>query len=204
MRTATYLGSVNLYDEKGRLIQQQTNNITGAVDVLTTQFDWSGKVLRSHQHQKKAGTNPKEYIVLNKYSYDHAGRLLNIKKVFTAGGIAGPEKTIVQNTYDELGQFKTKKLGQQISNPALPIESLVYDYNIRSWLLGVNRDYIKDLNSTNYFGFELGYDKPNTLIPNSQYQIPQYNGNISGTIWKSKGDLEKENMIFLMMQLTGF
>ncbi|MBK7883011.1 MAG: hypothetical protein IPJ81_03760 [Chitinophagaceae bacterium] len=194
--TADYLNTVMFYDEKGRLIQQQSTNVTGAIDIITTQYDWSGKVLRSHQHQKKAGLNPKEYQVLNKYSYDHAGRLLNIKKVFTAGGLATPEKTIVQNSYDELGQLKTKKLGQQISNPALPIESLVYDYNIRSWLLGVNRDYVKDANSTNYFGFELGYDKPNTIINATNYTNPQFNGNISGTIWKSKGDEQKRKYDF--------
>jgi hypothetical protein len=145
--TTTYLGIVNLYDEKGRLIQSQGNNITGGTDVITTQYDWSVKILRNHQYQKKAGNNPKEYQVLNKYSYDHAGRYQILKKTFTVAGIATPEKIIVTNTYDELGQLKTKKLGQQTTNPALPIESLTYDYNIRSWLLGVNRDYVKDVNT---------------------------------------------------------
>ena len=69
------------------------------------------------------------------------------------------------------------------SNAGLETEN--YAYNIRGWLLGINRDYVKDGNSSNYFGFDLGYDKSGVL---GTYNTLQYNGNISGTIWKSKGD----------------
>ena len=71
------------------------------------------------------------------------------------------------------------------NNNVIGLETEIYDYNIRGWLLGVNRDYVKDGNSNNYFGFDLGYDKSGIL---GTYNTPQFNGNISGTIWKSKGD----------------
>jgi hypothetical protein len=39
-----------------------------------------------------------------------------------------------------MGQLKTKTLGGNL-------ETQTYDYNIRGWLLGMNRTYVKDLNS---------------------------------------------------------
>ena len=49
----------------------------------------------------------------------------------------------------------------------------------------------------NYFGFDLGYDKANNnIIGNQTYANPQYNGNIEGMVWKSKGDGEKRKYDF--------
>src|SRR5690606_7413145 len=96
--------------------------------------------------------------------------------------------------YDALGQLKTKKLAPDHIPPSggQGVETLAYDYNIRGWLLGTNRDYARDANNDHYFGFDLGYDKTNNnLIGGKTYTAAQYNGNISGTIWKSKGDGEK-------------
>jgi hypothetical protein len=74
----------------------------------------------------------------------------------------------------------------------------VYDYNIRGWLLGVNRNFIKDA-SASKFGFELTYDKQTSIIDNNTattYTKAQYNGNIGGMIWKSVGDLKKRKYDF--------
>jgi hypothetical protein len=35
---------------------------------------------------------------------------------------------------------------------------------------------------------ELGYDKLTSIINTTSYVAAQYNGNISGTVWKSAGD----------------
>ncbi|MBL0335913.1 MAG: hypothetical protein IPP73_11615 [Chitinophagaceae bacterium] len=67
----------------------------------------------------------------------------------------------------------------------------MYDYNIRGWVLGMNRDYVKDTTSTSHwFGFDLGYDKTNFTVNGSgkSYAASQYNGNITGTLWRSTGD----------------
>lgn len=99
-------------------------------------------------------------------------------------------KTILQNEYDQLGLLKKKTLG------ANNLENLNYEYNIRGWLLGMNRQYAKDA-GTNYFGFDLGYDKAdNNIIGSQLYTIPQFNGNIEGMVWKSKGDGEKRKYDF--------
>ena len=179
-----YLYTASFYDNKGRVIQIQSINITGGKDISTTQYSWDGKAIRNYTEHQKNGTLPQNYTVLTKMDYDHAGRLLTVKKTFNGG----TEKTIATNTYNELGQLKTKTLGSSIEN-------LTYDYNIRGWMLGMNRDFLKDIGS-NYFGFELGYDKAPTIITGATYAVQQYNGNISGTIWKSKVDNEKRKYDF--------
>ena len=174
-----YLYTVNFYDEKGRVIQIQSINITGGKDFSTTQYSWDGKAIRNYTEHQKSGTLPQNYTVLTKMDYDHAGRLLTIKKTFNGG----TEKTIATNTYNELGQLKTKALGSSI-------ETLTYDYNIRSWLLGVNRNYltVQAQGGTNKFGFELAYDKATSQTAQNYTAALQYNGNIAGMAWKSDGD----------------
>ncbi|NML23885.1 hypothetical protein HHL16_23595 [Pseudoflavitalea sp. G-6-1-2] len=190
------LATVNFYDDKDRLIQTRSQNITGGVDVVTTQYSWSGQPLVVVQKQEKAGINPQTHIIVTKMEYDDLGRVLNIKKTIssTINGIVltKPEQVIVSNEYDALGQLSKKILGG-----ANIIDSLRYEYNIRGWLLGTNRSYAKDVHPNNYFGFDLGYDKVNNgLIGNQTYTAAQYNGNISGTVWKSRGDGEKRKYDF--------
>ncbi len=174
-----YLYAVNFYDEKGRVVQTQGINITGVKETATTQYDWSGKAIRSYLQHSKGGTLPQNYTVLSKMDYDHAGRLLTFKKTFNGG----TEKAIATNTYDELGQLKTKALGTSVEN-------LAYDYNIRGWLLGMNRGYLsyKGQGASNKFGFELVYDKQGSFTGQNYTATQQYNGNIAGMAWKSDGD----------------
>lgn len=192
--TNTFLYTVHIYDEKGRVIQVKRTNTSGGTDIATTQFDFSGKAIRTHVKHEKAGTYANTYQLLTKLSYDHAGRLLTVKKKVSSNITASAaEKTIVENSYDELGQVKSKKLGADY-NSGGGLETLAYDYNIRGWLLGANRDYAKSASTgTGWFGFDLGYDK--TIIasgstPLGSYAQGAYNGNITGTVWKSRGDHE--------------
>ena len=207
--SSQYLYTVMFYDDRNRPIQVQSINASGGKDIITTQYDFSGKPLRNLLQHQKNGSNAQSHLVLTKMDYDHAGRLLTIKKSVNSNigtaTVVVPEKTIVQNSYDELGQLKTKKIGTKPGSTS-ELETLNYDYNIRGWMLGMNRDFVKDVNSTNYFGFDLGYDKPASLISGTNYANPQYNGNIEGTIWKSKGDNEKRKYDFIydnVNRLTG-
>ncbi len=190
-----YIYSVNFYDDHYNVVQTQTVNITGGKDIVTSQFDFSGKKIRSLIQHQKSGPNSQSHLILTKAQYDHSGRLLAIKKTVNSNvngqSIIVPEKTILQNTYNELGQLKTKKIGNNASGAEL--EALNYEYNIRGWILGVNRDYLRDDGSAGYtdkhFGFELGYDKYNAAgAPNMGFYSLQYSGNIAGAIWKSAGD----------------
>ena len=199
--TTTYLYTVNLYDEKGRLVQVKSKNITGGADLVTTQYSWAGQPLVSIFKQVKAGTNTQTTVTVSKMIYDDLGRLVQTdKKVqntnVNSNALPASYTTISKNEYDALGQLKKKKLAPAYNSNA-GLETLTYDYNIRGWMLGANRDYAKDANNNNYFGFDLGYDKANNnIIGNQVYTNPQYNGNIEGMVWKSKGDGEKRKYDF--------
>ncbi|HEV7332740.1 MAG TPA: DUF6443 domain-containing protein [Flavisolibacter sp.] len=190
---ADFLHTVTLYDEKGRVIQVKSTNVSGGTDVATTQYDFSGKVLRTHVKHQKSGSQANIYQVLTKMGYDAAGRVLTVKKRVnnnTSGNTT--DKTVMSNSYDELGQLKTKALGTNPLNTSTALENLTYDYNIRGWMLGLNRAYLKNNNAAGfeqrYFGFELGYDKSATTPGTTGFGYVQYNGNIAGVIWKSRGD----------------
>jgi RHS repeat-associated protein len=203
--TSNFMYSVSYYDSKDRAIQTQTTNLAEGLDVVSTQYTWAGQPFMVVQRQQKLGANTTENIQVTKYLYDDLNRVASIRKTVTTvvGGISQtiPEIEIVKNEYDRLGQLKNKKLGKKKEASgnygSEALESMEYDYNIRGWLLGANRDYARDANSNNYFGFDLGYDKVNNnLIGGQQYLAPQFNGNISGMVWKSKGDGEKRKYDF--------
>jgi RHS repeat-associated protein len=178
-----YISSCSIYDDKGRIIQVQSINYTGALDVITNQYNFAGNLLRSHLHHLKGGSNPQTIDMATKNIYDDLGRLSSIEKNINNSGW----KAVNSMTYDALGQLKTRKLSPAL-NDNTGLETLTYEYNIRGWLLGANREYAKDPNSTtNYFGFDLGYDKQ-PIAQIGSYAGPQYNGNISGMVWKSRGD----------------
>lgn len=210
--SSQYLTTVMIYDDKGRPLQVKTINITGGEDVATTQYSWSGQPLITVQQQVKAGTNAQTTVTVTQMGYDDLGRVVKVEKKVsnsnvtvnsTPGGMPNDFTTVSTNEYDKLGRLKRKTLGTKkdvngnIINPRQYIEDIAYDYNIRGWMLGANRDYAKDNNTSNYFGFDLGYDKANNgIIGSSTYAIPQYNGNIEGMVWKSKGDGEKRKYDF--------
>jgi len=194
--TSTYLYIVSFYDEKGRIIQVQSTNITGGVDIVTTQYTWAGQPLVMVQKQDKQGTNAQTTVIVTQITYDDLNRLIKIEKKqsnsLVNNNAMSVYKIIVQNEYNQSGQLRKKTLGSN------NLESLTYDYNLRGWLLGANRDYARDANNNNYFGFDLGYDKANNgIVGNQAYTTPQYNGNIEGITWKSKGDGEKRKYDFV-------
>jgi len=88
-------------------------------------------------------------------------------------------------SFDELSQLRAKNLGKDPASGS-PLDSLIYDYNIRGWVTGINKNYVAG-STQNYFGMELGYDNA-TSVAGTSYANPAYNGNIAGTIWKSAGD----------------
>lgn len=188
--TNQFLYSLNIYDDKARIIQTQQKNYSGGIDVLNTQYSFTGQPLLMVLKQAKSGTNTQTMVALTKFTYDDLGRVSKIEKKLSntkvnGGSMPGSYTTIVQNEYDALGQLVKRKLGSN------PLDSLTYDYNIRGWLLGANRVYTKDTTSiANLFGFDLGYDKTALTINGTtkSYNAPQYNGNIGGMLWKSTGD----------------
>lgn len=191
--TATFLYTITYYDKDGRVIQAQTQNNTGtnAVDVVTTQYSFSGQpLLLIARHQKK-GINEQTHVTVTKNNYDDGGRLLTTEKKITITPAAGAQvvknwQTTVQMEYDALGQPKSKKLGNKPgAATGTPLTTLDFDYNIRGWLTSVNKNYLQSESvQDRYFGMELAYDKDAV----NTYGSKNFNGNISGTSWRSAGD----------------
>lgn len=192
---AQTLTTISFYDNEGRVIQTRSQNITNEVDVVTTQYSWSDQPLVVIQKHDKAAPNPQSHLIVTSHTYDSLGRILTVKKAFssTINGtiVSKSEQVIASHEYNAQGQITKKTLGTPI------MDSMRYEYNVRGWPLGTNRAYTKDAHQNNYFGYDLGYDKTsNGLIGNQSYTAAQYNGNIAGTVWKSKGDGEKRKYDF--------
>lgn len=189
----TGIVATNFYDDKGRLIQTKTYNLMNGTDILTTQYNFIGQILQSVLYQDKPGTNAQNHTIQTKLQYDELGRLASIKKkvitsLFTQPGL--DFKTTASFKYNAVGKVSEKTLAPGFNGTEL--EKLVYEYNIRGWLLGINRDYAKSTATNRKFGFDLGYDKQG-IAPSAGNQIGSYdaaafNGNVTGMVWKSAGD----------------
>jgi RHS repeat-associated protein len=183
---STYLYTASFFDDRGRVIQTHSTNYSGGKDTITLQYSFDGRLLRNLLCHAKSGTNAQRYIVLTKNEYDAGGRMTKLSK--KAGN--SPEVVLAENSYDELGQLQKKKIGRkrdetnQNTYTANAIDSLVYTYNIRGWLRGINKDYARALGGAEaWFGMELNYD--------FGFTEAQLNGNIAGMRWRSRGDGEQ-------------
>ncbi len=174
--TSQYLYSVNFYDDRGRAIQSQSTNFTGAVDTATVQYDFSGAVLRTLLDHRKSGNTIQNHTVSTKMDYDQSFRLRHIWKNIDN---AGSDQLIDSLQYNELGQLTGKYLGASV-------DSLIYTYNVRGWLNSINKNYIAGT-ANHYFGMELGYDKTTSAAPGNTYLNPQVDGHIEGIVWKGAG-----------------
>ncbi len=167
-----WLTTVMFYDDRGRVIQTHADNHVGGTDIATTQYDFSGKVLNTYTIQNNPNAiNNSQVPIAKRFIYDGAGtgRLLEVKeKLFGVG-----YKTIVTNSYNDLGELKDKVLGNNL-------ETLSHKYNVRGWLESINETYVSAGTGTNYFGMELSYDHG--------FTNNQLNGNIAGVKWRSKSN----------------
>jgi RHS repeat-associated protein len=173
--TNTYLYSNIFYDDHGRQVQTQSINYSGGVDTLTTQYDFSSRPLRVKLEHKNHD-NSSDYVVMTKMTYDQAFRLKSIYKNINN---ATTDQLIDSVQYNELGQMRAKYLGNGL-------DSEIYDYNVRGWTTGINKAYV-GATANHYFGMEIAYDNQSS-VSTTTYAAPQYNGNITGVIWKSMGD----------------
>ncbi|WP_158563292.1 DUF6443 domain-containing protein [Chitinophaga silvatica] len=171
-----WLATTSYYDERGRVVQALTDNVNGGIDVVSSKYDFSGKQLSNYNviHNPQSLLQP-ELRVLTETLYDNRGRVLQINK--TLNDVVNDKRTLTKNFYNELGQLKSTHLGL-VNN--VPIDSLVYTYNVRGWLTGINKDYLENNVINHYFGMSLDYD--------TGFNQVQYNGNIAGVKWKSKSN----------------
>ena len=178
-----WLSTVNYYDQKGRLVQSQTENYNGGLDINTNRYDFTGKLIASylaHHNPLNSDASLQAVNVKTNYRYDHGGRPLEIYK--TINDDIANRHIIFKNEYNESGELIKKELGRMPESVTQPLEDLNYTYNVRGWLKGINSDFLTSngVASSHWFGQELSYDWG--------FESNQYNGNISGAKWKSRSD----------------
>lgn len=181
--SSTYLLSAIHYDDRGRVIQVKSSNLQGGINTRATQYSFSGQPLLvvNRLHNPSAVTTAqKELIVATRNTYDELGRLLQIDKKINNPSAAWKRTAYYQ--YNALGQMRRRRVGTQ---PAANHQaSLIYEYNIRGWMIGINKEYIKSTdNNSAFFGMDLCYDRDGLTGVNKAY-----NGNIAATHWRSRGD----------------
>ena len=176
----TWLWSVNYYDDKGRVVQNISNNALDDFDRVTNRYDFVGKVRETKTVHN--GYNWSENTVSRKFDYDHAGRLTKTWHKVNDGDY------VLQslNEYNELGQLITKKLHntdpEEADDSQRTFEQIIdYRYNIRGWLTSINDPSATQGDKP--FAMNLRYEAPTISGVNGQY-----NGNISQVDWKSIDD----------------
>jgi RHS repeat-associated protein len=174
--TSTFLYTSMFYDDRGRKIQTSSNNYGLGRDTVTTQYNFTGNILRSLHGHSRVTNAAQSHMIMTWMDYDQVRRLNHIYKL-----IDNPSslQLIANMQYDELGRLNAKYLGNSL-------DSLIYSYNIRGWLTGINKNYVGGT-THHSFGMELAYDNP-ASVTGTTYTTPEYNGNIAGTSWKSSGD----------------
>ena len=120
------------------------------------------------------------------FTYSNQDRLLTHTHQI---GLTGAPELLADNTYNELGQLVSKKVGRTVASP---LQKVDYSYNIRGWMTEIN----KVAGSTNplqqgtdpldLFAFKINY---NTVQNETNYTGKElYNGNISETYWRTSSD----------------
>jgi RHS repeat-associated protein len=197
-----YLYNVNIYDQEGRIIQTKSTNITFGTDVFTMQYNFAGQPLTTVTKQQAAMGGNQTSVTVTNLTYDILGRLsktekrISLSSIAPPGDVMGPPKVINEVTYDALGQIQNKSFGRKRNidgtlSATAPLAKLAYDYNIRGWLLSINKSYIlQNTNDDRYFALNLSYNKLIEAPPGApSYPFSLYkNGNISSVIWRSAGD----------------
>lgn len=174
-----WLTSISYYDDKGRVIQVQSDNYKGGVDVTTNKYDFKGLVHVTYNvHHNPAASNQR-IRVRRIIGYSNHDLPLYDKIRVDDDGV---ERTISSKAYDNLGR---------LMSAVTPESREVFRYSIRGNLLSVNNYFIDPSlkpwfgqldDPWLWFGYQLFYDYG--------FDHSQYNGNISGMKWKSRGDGE--------------
>jgi len=89
------------------------------------------------------------------------------------------------NTYNAIGQLTQKKVGASLT---APLQFVNFGYNIRGWLKSINNADALATGvvgiPTDLFGFKINY----TEVSQFTNVVPNYNGNITETTWRTSTD----------------
>lgn len=171
--------SYSFYDKKARPIRTYSKNFLGGYTYTDSKLDFIGKPFYTiTRHKRLSGST--ELKTKDAFTYSQQGRLLTQTHQINDGEI----ELIASNTYDELGQLVSKKIGNNVTTPTQKVD---YTYNIRGWLKGIND--ISSLTQSgapkDLFALKINY---NTITSGISGVNALYNGNIAETQWATNSD----------------
>ncbi|BFO64699.1 DUF6443 domain-containing protein [Chryseobacterium sp. KCF3-3] len=172
------------YDKKGRVIGTHSINHLGGYTHTESKLDFAGVTKQTVTRHKRLTTNT-EKVITETFDYDNRNRLLVHKHQVDSN----PVEILTQNTYNEISQITTKKVGG--TDAANPLQSIDYKYNIRGWLTKINDPAA--LNGK-LFGYEIKYTNP----VYTNLASGRYNGNIAEVDWRnaSEGALKRYSYVY--------
>jgi RHS repeat-associated protein len=179
--------SSTLYDHKYRPIRTLTKNYLGGYTKTDMKLDFDGTPLSVETTHTRDVASP-GIITREEFTYTPEDRLLTHTHQINNNT---PE-LLVHNTYDELGQLKSKKVGGADVTGSTALQKIDFTYNIRGWLKGINTIENLDVDSNYHdlFAFRVNYTEPLANTVNGTVQ-QLYNGNIAETYWRSGSDNTK-------------
>ncbi len=184
--TNSHEASYLFYDKYANPIRIYTKNYLTGYTEVDTQFDFSGKVLKTKTKHKQL-SNSDELVVEENFEYTPQDRLLSHKHKINQMD----EQVLSKNIYDELGQLISKGVGSNINLPGqeVSLQKVTYTYNIRGWLTQINdvANLFHIPNKPDLFAFKINYtgDLSQDYVGAVD---PLYNGNIAEIQWRSGSD----------------
>ncbi|MBN3584941.1 hypothetical protein JYB64_21330, partial [Algoriphagus aestuarii] len=158
LETGEYYTTVMYYNNRGEVIQSVSEHQKGGEIRISTQYNFEGQPTLSLTSSTNLGVDD----ILRAYSYNVIGQVAYIDQT-----IDGTTRRIVQNTFNDLGQLKTKAF------PEITSGNQTYTYNIRGWLKTLGTSLTDGYTQTNYY-------------QESGATAPRFNGNISRIDWGGK------------------
>ncbi|MDI9358778.1 MAG: DUF6443 domain-containing protein [Phycisphaerales bacterium] len=177
--------SYTLYDDKYRPVRTRTDNYLGGYTQVDSKLDFSGKALYTLTSHKRTNSDT-ELTTKDTFTYSAQDRVLTHTHQIN-GGL---EQLIASNTYDELGQLTSKKVGGNDTTGATGLQKVDYNYNIRGWLKGINdtANLTQPNQPDDLFAFRINYNDYQSQGLRDVQPQALFNGNISSTYWKTSND----------------
>ena len=169
--------SYTIYDNKFRPVRSYTKNYLGGYTQVDSKLDWAGKTEYTITKHNRTSTSI-EIVTKDSFEYSDQDRLT---KHYQQIGNSS-EQLISFNTYDELGQLTSKKVGGEDLTGTNSLQNVDYTYNIRGWLRSIND--ITELVGNDLFAFKINYNQ----LESESNTTGLYNGNISETLWRTSAD----------------
>ncbi|WP_425637968.1 DUF6443 domain-containing protein [Algoriphagus yeomjeoni] len=158
LETGAFYTTVLYYDNKGQVIQTISEHQLGGEIRTSSKYNFEGQPTLTLTSSTNTGVED----IKRNYIYNVIGQLAYIDHT-----IDGTTRRIVQNTYNDLGQLKTKAF------PEITSGNQTYTYNIRGWLKTLGSSLTDGYTQTNYY-------------QESGATTPRWNGNISRINWGGK------------------